>query len=229
MAPADRTEPTASSYLPSTTTSARVGPTASARPAVRDDGTGSAPGSSSSSAPRQWTPDEDEEAGDDAGVPFTEREVLLGGEGEAYELRDDIDWERSKKRRQRGGRRRRQKTGVGGGDSAGDGGADGDGDGDDDDGSGVEYEGSGREDGEGEAEGEEQDDEEEGASGPRFGHRSAVRRRTSIASTVASFQLYTPDEERRVVRKFDRRLVLFVALLYMLSFLDRSSMRQQPP
>jgi len=48
------------------------------------------------------------------------------------------------------------------------------------------------------------------------------RRRASV-STVQSYQLYTPDEERAVVRKFDRRLVLFVALLYMLSFLDRSS------
>lgn len=35
--------------------------------------------------------------------------------------------------------------------------------------------------------------------------------------------VYTAEEERAVVRKFDRRLVLFVALLYMLSFLDRSS------
>ncbi len=51
----------------------------------------------------------------------------------------------------------------------------------------------------------------------------APRRRASV-STVQSYQLYTPDEERAVVRKFDRRLVLFVALLYMLSFLDRSSM-----
>lgn len=42
-------------------------------------------------------------------------------------------------------------------------------------------------------------------------------------STAASFQLYTPDEEQAVVRKFDRRLVLFLALCYMLSFLDRSS------
>ena len=39
-----------------------------------------------------------------------------------------------------------------------------------------------------------------------------------------SFMLYSPDEEESVIRKFDRRLVLFVALLYMLSFLDRSSM-----
>ncbi|KJR88768.1 MFS transporter [Sporothrix schenckii 1099-18] len=34
---------------------------------------------------------------------------------------------------------------------------------------------------------------------------------------------YSADEERAVVRKFDRRLVLFVAMLYMLSFLDRSN------
>lgn len=54
--------------------------------------------------------------------------------------------------------------------------------------------------------------------------RSNMRnRRFSATSTVASFQLYTPDEEAVVRRKFDRRLVLFVALLYMLSFLDRSS------
>ena len=47
-------------------------------------------------------------------------------------------------------------------------------------------------------------------------------RRTS-ASTIQSFMLYTPDEEKSVIKKFDRRLVLFVAFLYMLSFLDRSS------
>ena len=47
--------------------------------------------------------------------------------------------------------------------------------------------------------------------------------RRGSASTAHSFMLYTPDEERGVKRKFDRRLVLFVAFLYMLSFLDRSS------
>ncbi|CAD6441310.1 d9a6ee20-bc21-49e9-a6d5-da4429aab8f1 [Sclerotinia trifoliorum] len=47
-------------------------------------------------------------------------------------------------------------------------------------------------------------------------------RRGSL-STIQSYQLYTPDEERTVVRKFDRKLVVFVALLYMLSFLDRSN------
>lgn len=34
---------------------------------------------------------------------------------------------------------------------------------------------------------------------------------------------YTAEEEARVVRKFDRKLTTFMALLYMLSFLDRSS------
>ena len=34
---------------------------------------------------------------------------------------------------------------------------------------------------------------------------------------------WTVEEEKTVVKKFDRRLVLFMALLYMLSFLDRSS------
>lgn len=48
--------------------------------------------------------------------------------------------------------------------------------------------------------------------------------RRGSSSSVGSFHLYTPDEERAVVRKLDRRLVLFMALLYMLSFLDRSSM-----
>lgn len=60
------------------------------------------------------------------------------------------------------------------------------------------------------------DSEEDGEE--RYG-----RRRASV-STVQSYQLYTPDEEKAVVKKFDRKLVLFVALLYMLSFLDRSSL-----
>lgn len=64
--------------------------------------------------------------------------------------------------------------------------------------------------------GEEDEDEDYEDSGRR-------RRRRASMSTVQSYQLYTPDEEKAVVRKFDRKLVLFVALLYMLSFLDRSS------
>ncbi|KAH7031202.1 major facilitator superfamily domain-containing protein [Microdochium trichocladiopsis] len=62
----------------------------------------------------------------------------------------------------------------------------------------------------------------------RTGHHSsgddtASSGHNSRASSVASFQLYTPDEENAVVRKFDRRLVLFLSLCYMLSFLDRSN------
>ncbi|KAI7106620.1 hypothetical protein KC317_g19830, partial [Hortaea werneckii] len=48
----------------------------------------------------------------------------------------------------------------------------------------------------------------------------ATRRRKA---SVASFELYTPDEEHRVRRKLDTHLVLFVAMLYMMSFLDRSN------
>lgn len=35
---------------------------------------------------------------------------------------------------------------------------------------------------------------------------------------------YTTEEEKQVVKIFDRRLVPFLALLYLLAFLDRSSM-----
>ncbi|KAG9951537.1 MFS general substrate transporter, partial [Aureobasidium melanogenum] len=42
-------------------------------------------------------------------------------------------------------------------------------------------------------------------------------------SSVHSFELYTPDEEKSLLRKLDTRLVLFLALLYLLSFLDRSN------
>lgn len=59
------------------------------------------------------------------------------------------------------------------------------------------------------------DEEEKGPNFQRF--------RRASASTMQSFMLYTPDEERSVISKFDRRLVLFVAFLYMLSFLDRSN------
>ncbi|KAI0014464.1 major facilitator superfamily transporter [Xylariaceae sp. FL0662B] len=52
---------------------------------------------------------------------------------------------------------------------------------------------------------------------------ASSRARRPSDSTIASFQFYTPDEERAVVRKFDRRLVLFLSLCYMLSFLDRSN------
>lgn len=70
---------------------------------------------------------------------------------------------------------------------------------------------------------EDDDDDDDAFERSRPGNR-----RFSRTSTVASFQLYTPDEEATVRSKFDRRLVLFVALLYMLSFLDRSSMILSP-
>src|SRR3954447_7012772 len=35
--------------------------------------------------------------------------------------------------------------------------------------------------------------------------------------------LYTKEDVKRVVKRFDRYLVSFLALLYMLSFLDRSN------
>ena len=52
---------------------------------------------------------------------------------------------------------------------------------------------------------------------------SFVIDRRDSNSVDPSFTLYTPDEERLVIKTFDRRIVLFIALLYMLSFLDRSS------
>ncbi|RYC58107.1 hypothetical protein CHU98_g8113 [Xylaria longipes] len=65
-------------------------------------------------------------------------------------------------------------------------------------------------------------DDDENAGGVSRRNREHAQRRLSD-STVASFQLYTPDEEKAVVRKFDRRLVIFLAFCYMLSFVDRSS------
>ncbi|TKA33566.1 hypothetical protein B0A50_00401 [Salinomyces thailandicus] len=65
-------------------------------------------------------------------------------------------------------------------------------------------------------EGQDDDEDDDDTSSTTRAHR---RRRAS----VASFELYTPDEERRVRRKLDTLLVLFVALLYLLSFLDRSN------
>ena len=45
----------------------------------------------------------------------------------------------------------------------------------------------------------------------------------STVSSTESFELYTPDEERKVVRKLDLHVVTFMSFLYLLSFLDRSS------
>ncbi|KAL8934509.1 MAG: hypothetical protein Q9211_005190 [Gyalolechia sp. 1 TL-2023] len=46
---------------------------------------------------------------------------------------------------------------------------------------------------------------------------------SDYATTSPQSLHYTPSEEEAVVRKFDRRLVLFIACLYMLGFLDRSN------
>ena len=44
-----------------------------------------------------------------------------------------------------------------------------------------------------------------------------------MSSMTSLSKSYTIDEDKAIARIFDRRLVLFMALLYMLSFLDRSS------
>lgn len=56
-------------------------------------------------------------------------------------------------------------------------------------------------------------------SGPT---KNRQQRQQSISS-VQSFELYTPDEEKKVLRKLDVHVVLFMSFLYLLSFLDRSS------
>jgi hypothetical protein len=45
----------------------------------------------------------------------------------------------------------------------------------------------------------------------------------SEMGSAKNYELYTPEEDRAVRRKLDRKLVGFLALLYALSFLDRSS------
>ena len=46
---------------------------------------------------------------------------------------------------------------------------------------------------------------------------------SAAAKAPTASQDYTDTEERTVLRKFDRRLILFLGLLYLLSFLDRSN------
>ena len=59
-------------------------------------------------------------------------------------------------------------------------------------------------------------------------HQDGPADRSDFDKPTEDFMWYTPDEEKHVVRTFDRRLVLFVAFLYLLSFLDRSSMLCSP-
>ncbi|KAI1817814.1 major facilitator superfamily domain-containing protein [Poronia punctata] len=77
---------------------------------------------------------------------------------------------------------------------------------------------------------DDEDDDEDMRAGPGNrrgdgrGHKARKKSsRTLSDSTVASFQLYTPDEENAVIKKLDRRLVVFLAFCYMLSFVDRSN------
>lgn len=49
------------------------------------------------------------------------------------------------------------------------------------------------------------------------------RARALSTASAQTFELYTPDEERAVLRKLDTHVVLFMSFLYLLSFLDRSS------
>lgn len=73
-----------------------------------------------------------------------------------------------------------------------------------------------------------EDEEEKGFLGGRGGGGAggvglAGASVSGSGGPAEDFELFTPDEERRVRRKLDRRLVLFMGLLYLLSFLDRSS------
>jgi hypothetical protein len=43
-------------------------------------------------------------------------------------------------------------------------------------------------------------------------------------ASVQSFELYTPDEEKRVIRKLDIYVVGFMSFLYLLSFIDSKNM-----
>jgi hypothetical protein len=54
------------------------------------------------------------------------------------------------------------------------------------------------------------------------GYDSYDDQKTKPKGAVAATK-YTTAEEKQVVKKFDRKLVPFLALLYLLSFLDRSS------
>lgn len=57
----------------------------------------------------------------------------------------------------------------------------------------------------------------------------AGRRKRRRRSSVQSYELYTPEEERAVARKLDTKLALYVAFLYLLSFLDRGNLGASIP
>jgi len=59
-------------------------------------------------------------------------------------------------------------------------------------------------------------------------HEEEDKRRTRLRRANTLSKDYTENEEIAVIKKFDRKLVLFLALLYLLSFLDRSSRHLYP-
>lgn len=64
---------------------------------------------------------------------------------------------------------------------------------------------------------------------PAFDHSDSIPEEefddAAERNETQMFTPYTGDEEQAVIRKLDRCLVLFLACLYMISFLDRSSKR----
>lgn len=70
-------------------------------------------------------------------------------------------------------------------------------------------------------------DEEGYDSELEYKTRHRLRRQMSIGAGANAE--YTAEEEKEVVKRLDKRLVLFLALLYMLSFLDRSSSSPSSP
>lgn len=54
-------------------------------------------------------------------------------------------------------------------------------------------------------------------------HEEEDKKRTRLRRANTLSKDYTENEEIAVIKKFDRKLVLFLAFLYLLSFLDRSS------
>ncbi|KAH8696456.1 putative MFS transporter [Talaromyces proteolyticus] len=66
-------------------------------------------------------------------------------------------------------------------------------------------------------ENEEFEGNDEGYDSDKYLKPSPRRKTSGIGAS------YTPEEERDVVKRLDKRLVLFLAFLYLLSFLDRSN------
>lgn len=70
-----------------------------------------------------------------------------------------------------------------------------------------------------------EDEEDDDNGDDDEGYESHDESKPGSGSGIAK---YSPDEEKEVVKKFDRKLVFFLAILYLLSFLDRSSQLQSP-